>query len=68
MEYYNLIGKENFEIYYRNKINGLLLNPEIMEYLDKNKIDLNEKKDLNFMKLSACINVLNKKIKLKNIK
>ena len=37
MEYYNLIGKENFEIYYRNKINGLLLNPEIMEYLDKNK-------------------------------
>ena len=47
MEYYNLIGKENFEIYYRNKINGLLLNPEIMEYLDKNKIDLNEKKDLN---------------------
>lgn len=47
MEYYNLQGKENFEVYYRNKINGLLLNPEIMDYLDKNKIDLNEKKDLN---------------------
>ena len=47
MEYYNLQGKENFEVYYRNKINGLLLNPEIMDYLDKNKIDLNEKKELN---------------------
>ena len=47
MEYYNLQGKENFEVYYQNKINGLLLNPEIMDYLDKNKIDLNEKKELN---------------------
>lgn len=47
MEYYNLQGKENFEVYYRNKINGLLLNTEIMDYLDKNKIDLNEKKELN---------------------
>ena len=47
MEYYNLQGKENFEVYYRNKINGLLLNSEIMDYLDKNKIDLNEKKELN---------------------
>ena len=47
MEYYNLQGKENFEVYYQNKINGLLLNSEIMDYLDKNKIDLNEKKELN---------------------
>ena len=47
MEYYNLQGKENFEVYYQNKINGLLLNPDIMDYLDKNKIDLNEKKELN---------------------
>ena len=42
MEYYNLIGKENFEIYYRNKINGLLLNPEIMEYLESHSKEIND--------------------------
>ena len=47
MEYYNLQNKEKFEAYYQNKINSLLLNPEITEYLDKNQIDLNVKKDLN---------------------
>ena len=47
MEYYNLQGKENFESYYRNKMNALLLNPEITTYLDKYKIDINNNSDFS---------------------
>lgn len=47
MEYYNLLGKRTFEVYYRNKVNQLLLNEEVEKFLDAFKINLNEKFDLN---------------------
>ena len=47
MQYYNLKEKEEFENYYRNKLNNLLLNENVINYLDTHKVDLSQKVDLN---------------------
>jgi hypothetical protein len=47
MQYYNLQEKEEFENYYRNKLNNLLLNENVTTYLDTHKVDLSKKVDLN---------------------
>jgi hypothetical protein len=47
MQYYNLKDKEEFENYYRNKLNNLLLNEKVTTYLDTHKVDLSKKIDLN---------------------
>lgn len=47
MQYYNLKGKEEFENYYRNKLNNLLLNEKVTNYLDTHQVDLSKKVDLN---------------------
>ena len=47
MQYYNLKEKEEFENYYRNKLNNLLLNENVINYLDSHKVDLSKKVDLN---------------------
>ena len=47
MQYYNLQEKEEFENYYRNKLNNLLLNENVIKYLDTHEVDLSKKVDLN---------------------
>ena len=47
MQYYNLKGKDEFENYYRNKLNNLLLNEKVTNYLDTHQVDLSKKVDLN---------------------
>ena len=47
MQYYNLKEKEEFENYYRNKLNNLLLNENVVKYLDTHQVDLSKKVDLN---------------------
>ena len=47
MQYYNLKEKEEFENYYRNKLNNLLLNENVINYLDTHQVDLSKKVDLN---------------------
>ena len=47
MQYYNLKEKEEFENYYRNKLNNLLLNENVVTFLDTHKVDLSKKIDLN---------------------
>ena len=47
MQYYNLKEKEEFENYYRNKLNNLLLNEKVINYLDSHQVDLSKKVDLN---------------------
>ena len=47
MQYYNLKDKEDFENYYRNKLNNLLLNEKVIQYLDTHQVDLSKKVDLN---------------------
>ena len=47
MQYYNLKEKEDFENYYRNKLNNLLLNEKVIKYLDTHQVDLSKKVDLN---------------------
>ena len=47
MQYYNLQEKDEFENYYRNKLNNLLLNESVIEYLDSHKVDLSKKVELN---------------------
>ena len=47
MQYYNLQEKEEFENYYRNKLNNLLLNEKVTTYLDTHQVDLSKKVDLN---------------------
>ena len=47
MQYYNLQEKDEFENYYRNKLNDLLLNEKVTTYLDTHKVDLSKKVDLN---------------------
>ena len=47
MQYYNLKEKEEFENYYRNKLNNLLLNDKVVTYLDAHSVDLSKKVDLN---------------------
>ena len=47
MQYYNLKEKEDFEKYYRNKLNNLLLDENVIKYLDTHEVDLSKKVDLN---------------------
>ena len=47
MQYYNLKDKEEFENYYRTKLNNLLLNEKVITYLDTHQVDLSKKVDLN---------------------
>ena len=47
MQYYNLKENQNFETYYRNKLNNLLLNENVIKYLDTHEVDLSKKVDLN---------------------
>lgn len=47
MQYYNVNEKEEFENYYRNKLNNLLLNESVIKYLDTHEVDLSKKVDLN---------------------
>ena len=47
MQYYNLKEKEEFENYYRNKLNNLLLNENVINYLDSHQVDLSKKVNLN---------------------
>ena len=47
MQYYNLKEKGGFENYYRNKLNNLLLDENVIKYLDTHEVDLSKKVDLN---------------------
>ena len=47
MQYYNLKEKEDFENYYKNKLNNLLLDENVIKYLDTHEADLSKKVDLN---------------------
>ena len=47
MQYYNLKEKNDFENYYKNKLNKLLLDENVIKYLDTHKVDLSKKVDLN---------------------
>ena len=47
MQYYNLKEKKDFENYYKNKLNKLLLDENVIKYLDTHKVDLSKKVDLN---------------------
>ena len=47
MQYYNLKEKSEFENYYKNKLNKLLLDENVIKYLDTHKVDLTKKVDLN---------------------
>jgi hypothetical protein len=53
MQYYNLKEKEEFENYYRNKLNNLLLNENVINFLDTHKVDLSKKVDLNIFSQSV---------------
>ena len=47
MQYYNLKEKSEFENYYKNKLNKLLLDENVIKYLDTHKVDTTKKVDLN---------------------
>ncbi len=47
MQYYNLKEKNDFENYYKNKLNKLLLDENVIKYLDTHQVDLSKKVDLN---------------------
>lgn len=47
MQYYNIKEQKEYENYYREKLNGLLLNQKVISYLDTNKVDLSKKINLN---------------------
>ena len=47
MQYYNIKEKDDFENYYRKKLNNLLLNENVIKFLDSNQIDLSKKVELN---------------------
>ena len=50
MQYYNIKDKQEFENYYRTKLNNLLLNENVINYLDRNRIDLSKNVELNMFK------------------
>ena len=50
MQHYNITGKKDFEKYYKTKLNNLLLNESVINYLDTHKVDLTKKVDLNLFK------------------
>lgn len=47
MEYYNLQSQKEFESFYRDKVNQLLLRPDVISYLDKKKVYLNGQMEVN---------------------
>ena len=53
MQHYNIIGKKDFEKYYKTKLNNLLLNESVINYLDTHKVDLTKKVDLNLFSLKT---------------
>ena len=61
MQYYNVNEKEEFENYYRNKLNNLLLNESVIKYLDTHEVDLSKKVDLNIFSKDKLTVINNKK-------
>ena len=61
MQYYNVNEKEEFENYYRNKLNNLLLNESVIKYLDTHEVDLSKKVDLNIFSKDKLTVTNNKK-------
>ena len=55
MQYYNLKEKKDFENYYKNKLNNLLLDENVIKYLDTHKVDLSKKVDLNIFPKDSLI-------------
>ena len=55
MQHYNLKEKGEFENYYRNKLNNLLLNENVIKYLDTHEVDLSKKVDLNIFPKESLI-------------
>jgi hypothetical protein len=47
MQYYNINEKTGYEKYYRNKLNNLLLNDNVITYLDTHQVDLSKRVELN---------------------
>jgi hypothetical protein len=62
MQYYNVNEKEEFENYYRNKLNNLLLNESVIKYLDTHEVDLSKKVDLNIFPKESLIEESPKKL------
>ena len=69
MQYYNLKDKEEFENYYRTKLNNLLLNEKVITYLDTHKVDLSKKVDLDIFSqnTSGDQDSKNKKVNIKTM-
>ena len=51
MQHYNITGKKDFEKYYKTKLNNLLLNESVINYLDTHNVDLTKKVDLNLFNI-----------------
>ena len=49
MQHYNIIGKKDFEKYYKTKLNNLLLNESVINYLDTHNVDLTKKSRFKFI-------------------
>ena len=47
MEYYDLAGKEKFRVFYSDKLVNLLTRKDIVEFLDKNTVNFEDKEDLD---------------------
>ena len=62
MQHYNLKEKKEFENYYRNKLNNLLLNENVIKYLDTHEVDLSKKVDLNIFPKESLIEESPKKL------
>ena len=69
MQYYNLKDKEEFENYYRTKLNNLLLNEKVITYLDTHKVDLSKKVNLDIFSqnTSGDQDSKNKKVNIKTM-
>ena len=66
MQYYNLKEKEEFENYYRNKLNNLLLNENVINYLKSNlKKNVVISRDDTEIKRSPSLDLFRKKSKIK---
>ena len=47
MEYYNIIKKPSLEKFYHDKLIGLLTRSDVLAFLDKNPININDHSNLN---------------------
>ena len=47
MEYYNIIKKPSLEKFYNDKLIGLLTRSDVLAFLDKNPININDHSNLN---------------------